>query len=130
MNPRITKKEQGLIKGALRRVFARSELRIQVLKTNTVVHADPDRVRVTRWGWCNECGCIEAAYKLQIDHKDPVIPIDKALDDFTWDEVVDRIWCDKENLIPLCLECHRRKTKVENKERRKYKNEFKRTKSP
>lgn len=116
-------KERGLVKGALRRVFSRSELRKQALASNDVTHSDPTRPRVTKWSYCSTCGTIEPRYLMQIDHEQPLVPIDKSLEDMSWDEVVERTWCDLDNLKPVCKPCHKEKTKVENKERRRLKKE-------
>lgn len=125
-NYRITKKERGLIKGGIRRAFSRSELRKQILEKALVKeYQDPNRKRVTRWGKCADCGKIEAAYKLAVDHKDPVVPVDGAFEDMSLDEVVDRMWCDPALLQALCDDCHDKKTKLENSVRRRIKKEGK-----
>lgn len=111
-------KERGLIKGAMRRVFSRSELRRQALNTTAIDHSDPLRPKVTKWGFCSSCGLIEARYKLEVDHVEPLVPLDKSLEDMDWDEVVDRLWCDGSNLAVVCKDCHKSKSKAENKERR------------
>lgn len=119
-------KERGLIKGAIRRVFSRSELRRQALDKALVKdYSDPSRKRVTRWGRCAECEKLEPLYKMQIDHIEPVIPQDSSLDQMTWDTLVDRIWCDERNLQALCETCHKAKSKEENAERRRIKKETK-----
>lgn len=121
-------KERGLIKGALRRVFSRSELRKRALDKALVKdYHDPSRKRVTRWGRCAACNKLEPLYLLQIDHKAPIIPIDKALDEMTWDEVVDNLWCDERNLQACCKPCHKAKSKIENSERRRLKKEHKKS---
>lgn len=125
-NHRITKKERGLIKGGMRRAFSRSELRKQILEKALVKeYQDPSRKRVTRWGRCADCGKIEAAYKLSVDHKDPIVPVNTAFDDMSLDDVLDRMWCDESKLQALCEDCHDVKTKAENKERRRLKKEGK-----
>jgi 5-methylcytosine-specific restriction endonuclease McrA len=111
-------KERNLIKGALRRVFSRSELRLAALKSNVIEHADVNRPRVTKWAWCNACGEILPAYTMQVDHLEPVIKVEETLEDLTWDELIDRLWCAAENLSVVCKDCHKSKTKLENKERR------------
>ncbi len=122
MNPRVTKKERGLLKGAVRRVFSRSELRLKVLnKTVIEGHTDPARPRVKRWSRCSSCTSLVPTYLLDIDHVLPVIPIDRSFDEMTLDELVDRIWCDEKNLAGICETCHDIKTKAENLERRKNK---------
>jgi hypothetical protein len=59
-------------------------------------------------------------YLMEVDHEDPVIPPDKTLEDMSWDEIIDRIWCDERNLRAICKECHRAKTKKETKLRKSY----------
>lgn len=119
-NPRITRKELGLIKGALRRVFSRSELRRKVLESYTIPHVDETRPRVGKWGYCTRCGEVTPRYLLEIDHVSPLIGVTESLDDLSWDAVVDRLWCEESNLKPCCKPCHKQKSKIENKERRKY----------
>lgn len=121
MNNRISAKERGLLKGAIRRVFSRSELRRRALSTVGVEHFDGNRPRVKKWSWCTNCGEVIPTYLLQVDHIDPIIPINSTLESMSWDIVVDRTWCEENNLAPTCKSCHTQKTKAENKERRLYK---------
>lgn len=119
-------KERGLIKGAIRRVFSRSELRRKILDQALVKdYHDPSRKRVTRWGKCAQCNKITPAYLLEIDHKEPIIPVGETLEDQSWDKVIDRVWCDERELQALCGTCHDEKTKAENAERRRLKKERK-----
>jgi 5-methylcytosine-specific restriction endonuclease McrA len=125
-NPRITAKERNLIKGALRRVFARSELRNLVIKaTIQKDYSDPERPRVKTWCKCENCKNYEPKSYMVVDHKEPVIPIHLTLEDMSWDTVIDGLWCIIENLQALCKKCHDVKTKQENKERRQRKKEKK-----
>lgn len=117
-------KERNLIKGALRRVFSRSDLRREALASARVEgYTDPERKRVTKWGKCTECKAMTPLYLLEIDHKIPVVPIDSSLEEMTWDELVNRIWCDINNLKAVCKSCHRVKSALETKERRRIKKE-------
>ncbi len=120
-NPRISKKERGLLKGAIRRVFSRSDLRREVLNAAEIDHKDPKRPRVTKWVRCFKCKEPTPKYKAVVDHRDPLVPIHTALEDMSWDEVINRAWCDKNNLDILDQECHNIKTKQENKQRREIK---------
>lgn len=81
-------------------------------------YSDPERKRVTKWFKCAECQKMEPAYLGQVDHVEPVVPIDVAFEDMSLDDVVNRMWCDSRLLQPLCKPCHKLKTKAENKERR------------
>lgn len=117
-------KERGLLKGAIRRVFSRSELRRKVLAYSIIEgYHDIKRPRVTRWSKCEKCGGWEATYLMQVDHVLPVIPVNRSLEEMTWDELIDNQWCDETNLSVLCKPCHQVKTKLENKERRRIKRE-------
>ena len=122
MNNPKSKQERGLIKGALRRVFSRSDLRKSVIEKSIIKgYKDPKRKAVKFWVKCAECGKLEAKSNVQVDHKAPVIKVTESLDDLTWDQLVDRIWCDEKNLSVVCKPCHQTKTKAENKERRAFK---------
>jgi len=121
MNSRITPKERNLLKGAIRRVFSRSELRKKVLEAARIEHKDPKRPRVTKWGQCCDCKQPEALYKMHIDHRDPIIPVNTTLEKMSWDTVIDRVWCEENGLAAICLTCHTIKTKRENALRRKLK---------
>ncbi len=117
-NPRITPKERGLLKGAMRRVFSRSELRLLALKKVAIRHEDDRHPRVKKWGYCESCGEVTPQWKLQIDHKIPIIPLHKSLESLSWDEVVNNMWCEPGNLQAICETCHHVKTKEENKLRK------------
>ncbi len=122
MNNPSNPKERNMIKSAMRRVFSRSELRAEALAKNAVpFFVDANRPRVTKWGFCSECGCIVPRYTLEVDHKLPVIKIEETLSDLTWDQLVDRLWCNLKNLQALCSFCHDSKSKLEGQERRAYK---------
>lgn len=121
-NPRITSKERGLLKGAIRRVFGRSDLRRKAITDNILEgYYDPKRSRVKFWVKCEECGGWEAKSNVQVDHIEPVVPIDRSFEEMTLDELVDRMWCHETMLQLLCKPCHTIKTKAENKERRLFK---------
>ena len=121
-NPRITKEERGLLKGAIRRVFGRSELRKGLIERAIVPgYKDPKRKAVKFWVKCTSCGKMEAKSNVEVDHYDPVIPVDRSFDEMSLDEVVDRVWCEEGNLKIICEDCHHTKTAAENKERRRLK---------
>lgn len=118
MNPRITKRERGLLKGAMRRVFSRSELRQRVLDTATIVYSDTTRPRVKKWAKCPVCLIISPKYLFVVDHIVPVIPVDSSFEEMSLDTVVDRLWCVENNLQPICESCHTIKTSSEKAERK------------
>lgn len=118
-NSRMTAKERNLVKGAIRRVFSRSELRKAALLRVKVEHSDPNRPRVKTWYYCEYCGELHPQHFLNVDHRDPIVPVYTTLDRMTWDQLVDRIWCEESNLQVLCLTDHLQKSKLEKEERKK-----------
>jgi len=122
-NPRISAKERGLLKGAVRRVFSRSDLRRSIIEKAQIKHTDNERPRVKKWGRCAICKTPTAQYQLEVDHIIPIIPINKSLEEISWDELVNSVWCKESDLQATCKSCHKEKTKAENKERRKFKKE-------
>ncbi len=120
-NSRVTKKEWGLVKGAMRRVFSRSELRKEVLDFHSVEHHDPKRPRVKRWSWCNECGEVAPSYTLAVDHILPVVPLTSSLENMSADDLLNAVFCARMNLQGLCPTCHKSKTSQEAKLRREHK---------
>lgn len=128
MNSRVTKKERGLIKGALRRVFSRSELRKEAIEKSRIEVVDSSRPRVKKWSMCPSCDTLTPTYLMEVDHRLPVVPMDKSVHDMGADELVDRIWCEPINLQALCKACHKRKSMIESKERRRIKKEKKNAK--
>lgn len=127
-NPRITPKERNLLKGAIRRVFSRSELRKKVIDAAKVEHSDPKRPRVSKWSRCAVCEQIEAQYRMSVDHIDPIIPVDTALERMTWNTVIDRTWCEENNLQAICPPCHTQKSRLETKQRTENKRKVKQQK--
>lgn len=121
MNNRISAKERGLLKGAIRRVFSRSDLRRKVVESARIEHIDTSRPRVKKWGQCSDCKQPTALYQMQIDHRDPIVPVDTTLEAMSWDTVVNRVWCEENGLAAVCKSCHTIKTKQENATRRKNK---------
>lgn len=124
-NPYVTPKERNLIKGALRRVFSRSELRRQVVQLTVVKHEDSKRPRVKTWCKCPQCLEFIPRSYMVVDHIQPIIGTKESLENLSWDTVINRLWCNNNNLIALCNDCHDKKTKRENEERRKFKKENK-----
>lgn len=118
-NDRISKRERGLIKGALRRVFSRSDLRRQVIEA-CVFHGytDPTRPRVKTWCICQGCKTLEPKSYMVVDHIIPVVPLDSSFEEMTLEELIDRLWCNISNLQALCESCHLSKSSSETKIRR------------
>jgi len=70
---------------------------------------------------CCKCKKDFGIREVQVDHIDPVIPLNKTSKDLSWNKIVARIFCAEKNLQVICTVCHKIKTKAENVERRKLK---------
>lgn len=126
MRDRFSKHDKGLIKAALRRAFARSDLHREVLEASDIQHSDPTRPKVKGWRRCSVCGKPEAKSYMVVDHVSPVVPVNSSLEEMTVLEIVDAIWCkDKANLQSICPTCHSQKTARETAQRKQNKRERK-----
>lgn len=118
----MSARERNLLKAAVRRVFARSDLRREALESVKIVsHFDPEHPRVKHWSKCPHCRNIVPRYLFVVDHIAPVVPVHMTLELMTWDDLINNVWCEKSNLQPLCKECHAKKTSVERKLRKHHK---------
>jgi len=62
--------------------------------------------------------------KVYIDHIDPCIPIEGfGKKGWDWNIYLNRLFCKEEGLQLLCKECHDQKTKEENNQRKKFRNQ-------
>lgn len=127
--------ERNRIKGAIRRVFRLFPQMKEVLDEARVElppalkkDGKPGKKPQVRFK-CAECGELFSRKNVQVDHIDPVVPLDKAEADMTYDEIVRGICCNKENLQVVCStplkrnngkpSCHKIKTDEENFIRKK-----------
>ena len=63
--------------------------------------------------YCEECGTICKKKDTQMDHIEPVIPLNKTTEDTPLDEIADRMYCSPEGFQRLCKPCHADKTASE-----------------
>lgn len=78
------------------------------------------RVRIERGLYkCQECNTVMERRKLQADHREPVVAIEKGWTNF--DDYINRLFCDVEGYNILCETCHENKTTLENSLRTHYK---------
>ena len=115
--------QNSVIRGALRRAFARSPLVVEKMQESRreVPRYNKDGTRAKK-NWvqrqCEVCHTWVGSTKISIDHIDPVISVDDGFQD--WNEFVDRLWCNKlgkANLQRICDDCHDKKTAKERYER-------------
>lgn len=68
---------------------------------------------------CAECHQLFPAKNIVVDHIEPIVPVTGFT---TWDSVVERMFCEAENLQAMCKPCHSIKSKLENSIRKTHKN--------
>jgi len=108
--------QNSVIRGALRRAFARSPLvqEIMAASRREVPRYRKDgslakKPAVQRQ--CEVCGAWVGSTKIVVDHREPVVSVDDGFND--WNEFIARLWCDKANLQRICDPCHDKKTGAE-----------------
>lgn len=114
----ISPKERGMIIGCIKRVFSRSNKAVRIRRM--ALSQDKTGPRGGKLFTCAVCGVLSGMGKVQVDHKDPVVPVDTTLQDMDLTTIIRRLWCDDDNLQVLCLKCHKEKTKRERKLRKEY----------
>lgn len=68
---------------------------------------------------CNHCGETFGRKEIKIDHIDPVVDPLKGFE--TWDEYINRMFCQKEGFQILCEKDHNDKSSVEKQIRKEIK---------
>lgn len=77
---------------------------------------NPASKRLAQFYLCAGCAGEFPAKEISIDHIHPVVGPDGFT---TWDEYVNRMYCEADNMQALCRTCHGIKTKAEKGERNK-----------
>jgi len=67
---------------------------------------------------CAECHNQFPAKEVAVDHIDPVVPVTGFT---TWDEVIERMFVEKDGLQVLCKACHKAKCDEEKQQRKQAK---------
>lgn len=111
-----------ILKG-IRDAFKRSDRYNQALKGARTelprYKQDGTRAKVNQVFFkCEHCLELHKRDNVQVDHIEPVIPINNKLVDFTIHQIFERIF--KSTLQVLCTPCHKIKSKQENSDRAKF----------
>lgn len=80
-----------------------------------------DKGRLVFHSTCASCGGIFPETTCSVDHIEPVVDPNKGFT--SWDDVIERLFCEEDGLQVLCKECHDIKTNKEkavDRERRKH----------
>lgn len=101
----------SFIKSALRSASSRWPPKYESLKKAFVdKRINKKTGRLSKHFKCAMCKGIFPTSAVQVDHIDPVIPLTGFS---SWDDVIERIFCEKEGFQVLCLSCHKIKTQQE-----------------
>lgn len=111
---------QSFVKSALRAASRRWPPKFETLNDSYVDRRTNVKTgRPAKHFQCNTCKLLYPASEVQVDHIEPII--DPTTGFISWDLVIERMFCEKDNLQVLCIECHKIKTNAEKalaKERR------------
>lgn len=136
------KDQKRLVIGAIRRLFRQAPQFKEVIEAS--------RVEVPRYNkdgglakkpyvkrTCEVCGQLFSSTNIAVDHIQPMVPLYLTNDDLSYNEIVQSIICNKDNLQRICnpkkgkknkpkfLEfCHQKKTHKENFIRKKWQEHF------
>jgi hypothetical protein len=106
----------SFIKSALRSASIKWPPRYTVLSEACVgSKINPKSGRMAKHYKCNQCKGDFPAKEVEVNHIFPVIPVTGFT---TWDDVVKRMFCEKDGLEVCCKPCHKIITKKENDERK------------
>tara|TARA_R110000851_G_scaffold162325_3_gene306024 strand:- start:12662 stop:13054 length:393 start_codon:yes stop_codon:yes gene_type:complete len=115
-------KMRSFITSALRR--CRYPVKYDALKLAFVKDGiNPKTGRKCKLHKCAECKELFPASSMQIDHIEPVVPLE-GFDNpvflgYDWNEYIQRLFCDVKNFQAVCKPCHKMKSAEERKMRRK-----------
>lgn len=110
---------QSFIKSGLRTASVRWPPRYTTLAEACVgIKTNPKTGRLAKHYTCNGCKLEFPAKDVQVNHKEPVIPLTGFV---SWDDVIERLFCEKDGLEVLCKPCHKIITKQENDKRKEHK---------
>lgn len=107
----------SFIKGGLRSASQRWPPRYRILSEACIGQKlNPASGRVAKFYKCNKCKNDFVAKDVEVNHIIPVVPVTGFK---SWDDTIERMFCEKEGLEVLCKPCHKSITKQENEERKK-----------
>lgn len=109
---------QSFIKSGLRSASVRWPPRYSVLHDAcTGQKINKASGRLAKHYKCNACNEEFPAKEVQVNHKAAVVPV-TGFD--SWDNVIERLFCEKDGMEVLCKGCHKIMTKLENDLRKVY----------
>lgn len=110
----------SFVKSALRSASKRWPVKYQTLAgAYSGQRVNPRTGRLGKHYRCARCSGHFPAKEVQVDHIRPII--DPKVGFVSWDEVVNNMFCEADNLQCLCVTCHKIKTAEERQLAKEYK---------
>lgn len=110
---------RSFVKSALRSASKRWPPKFECLHSAyTGQRINPATGRLAKHYRCAGCGGEFVGAKMQADHIEPVVPLTGFT---TWDEIIERMFCEADNFQALCLDCHKEKSAQERRLAKEYK---------
>lgn len=106
----------SFVKSALRTASLKWPPRFAVLsKAYVTTKINKASGRLAKHYRCNACKDVFPLKDIQVNHKVPVIPTE-GFD--SWDNTIERLFCEEDGLEALCIPCHKNITKEQNETRK------------
>ena len=107
---------RSFIKGGLRSVSIRWPPRYTVLNSAfTESKINIKTGRMAKHYKCNSCKEDFPLKEVEVNHIEPVVPVTGFT---SWDDTIERLFCEESGLEVLCRPCHKLVTKKENNDRK------------
>lgn len=102
----------SFVKGGLRSLSQKWPPKYRILsKAHTEQRINPASGRLAKFYRCAECKSEFVAKDVEVNHIEPVVPI-TGFD--SWDNTIERLFCEEDGLEVVCKPCHKAITKQEN----------------
>lgn len=106
----------SFVKSGLRSLSQKWPPKYRVLsKAYTGTEINPASGRLAKRYRCASCKSTFVAKDVEVNHIEPVVPT-TGFD--SWDNIIERLFCEESGLEVLCRPCHKIRTQEENKGRR------------
>ena len=108
----------SFIKGGLRSASQRWPPKYKVLaRARRGKQTNPASGRMAEFYECASCHNLFVAKDVEVNHIIPVVPVTGFK---SWDDTIERLFCEAEELEVLCKTCHKEVSKQENEQRKKF----------
>lgn len=112
-------RQKGFITSVIRSGFKRWPPKYEALnKAKQGKYKNELTGRMAEHYKCNICKNNFTSKDVEVDHISPVVPLSGWI---SWDNFISSLFCTNSNLQVICKTCHKKKSLLENKERKQLK---------